>query len=200
MVKEKNPPPQRESAMNTHIMKPSSNMLQTHTVYSFTYNPNNDRQYYKVIADKHLDRIATVHNYVRKLLSKLHFEYILQMEISTPMQSIKDGKTMRPRIHFHGFIYFLDDYQLYQWYNRDFLELSDNGYVDIDTCDDISYYYSYAQKNDTIMRCMLQTNKLHAGLTPFICSLKSGKLQKAIKHADIQKVINDTDDAIRRFP
>lgn len=136
------------------------NMLNINTLYSFTINPNDTHQFYDNYDKCFHNRIGKVLNYIIRVLSRTNFTYLLYPEISTPMTNKKDGRSLKPRIHVHGFIMFRTYNQLYHWYNEDFNIVDTIGYFDMDTVDDPNFYVKYAQKNLSIMSKILEVAKV----------------------------------------
>jgi len=91
------------------------------------------------------DRIERMYKYYKKRLSKLHFEYQMYMEISTPL----DGRSLR--VHLHGIFYFDNYQQLKRWYSTDNELLTKSMHVDIDDVNDPMEWSVYCTKNDLIM-------------------------------------------------
>lgn len=113
-------------------------MFQLKTDYALTLNAEDQHGNFD-------DRITRMIKYYRKRLSKLHFEYKLHTEISTPL----DGRP--PRVHLHGIMNFDNITQLKRWYNTDAELLSRSMHVDIDTIGNITEWSVYCSKNQIIM-------------------------------------------------
>lgn len=122
-------------------------MMDVKVPYSLTLNAEDQHTNYD-------DRIARMYKYYKKRLSKLHFEYDLHMEISTPC----DGR--EPRVHLHGVMYFGNYQQLRKWYEKDNNDLAKSMNIDIDTIHDGTEWCTYAQKNNVIMSKITDSYRL----------------------------------------
>lgn len=128
----------------TTSVKPNNkppDMLTINTLYSFTLNPDDKHQYYG-----EPERLYKCMVFVKKLLDKQSFEYHVWPEISTPKNSLKT-----PRVHFHGFIKFINSMQIAKWYNQIHNQLAKVSYFDIDLANDPEIYHQYSQKNFKLM-------------------------------------------------
>lgn len=136
------------------------NMLCLNQAYSFTLNPNDNHQFYDNYDKALHNRLGRVHTYVSRVLSRVSFQYKLYTEISTPFTNKKDGKSIRPRIHMHGFIMFTTYEQILAWYNEDFMTVDNIGYFDMDTLSSDDFYDKYARKNSKLMHKLLELAKV----------------------------------------
>lgn len=69
--------------------------------------------------------------------------------------------------------------QIYHWYNRGFIDLSEQGYFDMDTTDDPEYYYDYCKKNLDTMMEICKTNKI-VQISPILRSVCADKILRRI--------------------
>lgn len=125
-----------------------TNMLQKHTLYSFTINPDDTRQRFD-----HHNRTDTIIKYVKKHLDTQLFEYYLLFEYSNPSNGYIGCS--KPRLHAHGYLYFRNNTQLLWWYESSFYNLSKWCSFEVDTINDPIKWETYVQKSQEIMQHLI---------------------------------------------
>jgi len=115
------------------------------TMYSVTFNPNNNYQYYNK-----LDRHILVKNLYNEVLSKglvryHNIKYKLYIEISEPRGFAKN-KYDGPRVHLHGTVKFLKLTDLKYFLLYQYRAICKIGTLDIDTIKDKSHWHKYCTK------------------------------------------------------
>lgn len=158
-------------------------MYRNGIAYSFTFNFNDDHQYFE---ENDVHRIRKIYKAVKKvgtLLDKVsHFK--LYPEFSTPepykcLPSSRSKKlfklTSAPRFHFHGIIKFVNvGYFYYQIYRK----LLDFGLWEIDTIEDMKKWKIYYLKDREIMEPFLKDYKISYKFTN---TTKLDEIDKSIR-------------------
>lgn len=136
---------EKENKYSKNRFSSSKRMLEVGTKYSITINAEDQHTNFE-------DRLSRQYRYYKKRLSKLHFEYKLWLEISTPL----DGRP--PRIHLHGIIWFRNHKQILRWYEKDSAELSRSMNINIDTIpptdEGMIEWLNYCQKDSILMNIL----------------------------------------------